>query len=266
MASIANYHGVYWLLRHCQLKKKNCISSELARHIVEYAWAGSGRLVPFVQPLLLRGRKEGEVEEGNDIKLKPPAKPATSKKPNKRAAFSILVRPRPMTSAETAANNYDVISTTSPTSLTLHVGRVHRSGNRLSTEHRRYEFDGVFGEGDGNDEVGEKALGTVAEEQGEGGGRTVICYGQTGTGKTYTFRAVLDVMKKKLAKLKGEEGKAVYITFYEIHGKKCYDLMNERKTIKVLTDANDKVVPLGAKVAKFELRREGEGEEECTRR
>ena len=73
-------------------------------------------------------------------------------------------------------------------------------------------------------------------------------------------------MKKKLAKLKGEEGKAVYITFYEIHGKKCYDLMNERKTIKVLTDANDKVVPLGAKVAKFELRREGEGEEECTRR
>ena len=262
-------------MRYCQSKEKNNVSSELARHIVEYAWAGSGRLVPFVQPLLLRGRKEGEVEEGKgkgkgkgEMKLKPvkTAKSVTSKDQKKRAAFSILVRPRPMTSAETAANNYHVISTTSPTSLTLHVGRVHRSGNRLSTEHRRYEFDGVFGEGDGNEEVGEKALGTVAEGQGQGGGRTVICYGQTGTGKTYTFKAVLDVMKRKLAKLEGGEGKAVYITFYEIHGKKCYDLMNERKAIKVLTDSNDKVVPLGAKVAKFELRGEGEGEEECTRR
>lgn len=42
VASIANYHAVYWLLRHCQSTKIN-VSSEVARLIVECAWAGSGR-------------------------------------------------------------------------------------------------------------------------------------------------------------------------------------------------------------------------------
>lgn len=223
-------------------------------------FAGTSRLVPFVQPLLLRGRKEGEGVI--NVKLTKKIK----KEPKRKTAFKIYVRPRPMTLSEKAANNYHVISNTSPTSVTLHVGRVHRSGNRLSTEHRRYEFDGVFNEDDGNEVVGETALGSVGGENKGEEGRTVICYGQTGTGKTYTFKAVLDAMKKKLAALEGGEGKAVYITFYEIHGKKCYDLMNGREGIKVLTDSNDKVVPLGAKVAEFKLREEGEGVEECIAR
>ena len=44
---------------------------------------------------------------------------------------------------------------------------------------------------------------------------TIICYGQTGTGKTHTFNACWKRIGQDLA------GNTISVTFFEIHGKKC---------------------------------------------
>ena len=45
---------------------------------------------------------------------------------------------------------------------------------------------------------------------------TIICYGQTGTGKTHTFNACWKRLGADLA------GRSIAVTFFEIHGKKCF--------------------------------------------
>ena len=52
-------------------------------------------------------------------------------------------------------------------------------------QHRQYTFDRVYGESEDNVVVSRGIL-----EHAVGGG-TVLCYGQTGTGKTYTFSGLI---------------------------------------------------------------------------
>ena len=63
-----------------------------------------------------------------------------------------------------------------------------------------------------------------------------------------------------------ESTKSVYVQFYEIHGKKCYDLMDERKNLRVLSDSKERVWARGAKTMGFVLRLEGEGIEGAVER
>ena len=37
------------------------------------------------------------------------------------------------------------------------------------------------------------------------------------------------------------------VTFFEVFGKKCFDLLGERKTCRLLADSNDKMHLRGAK-------------------
>lgn len=63
----------------------------------------------------------------------------------------------------------------------------------------------------------------------------------TGTGKTYTLIAALAFVLKNLV------GYSVEVTFYEIHGKKCYDLLSNRKLVHLRSDENEVVHVRGAK-------------------
>ena len=62
-----------------------------------------------------------------------------------------------------------------------------------------------------------------------------------GTGKTYTLVAALAHVLKSL------ENTAIEITFYEIHGKKCYDLLSQRKVVHLRSDENEVVHIRGAR-------------------
>ena len=180
--SIRDYYGIYWLVKKFNA---NDVAPEVARHVAEYCFPGTGKVVPFLLPLLPTEGKETTSE--SEEKKSPSGSDSSSGGSTGDSAgggsnFKILVRPRPMLRNEKEAGNYDVISGGFRDNVTLHVGRVGRSGNRLTTEHRLYSIDGVFGASAGNQSVGLAALGASGA-----GPRTVICYGQTGTGKTYTF-------------------------------------------------------------------------------
>ena len=52
-------------------------------------------------------------------------------------------------------------------------------------------------------------------------------------GKTYTLYGALDYMACRLV------GKNIRLTFYEVHGKKCYDLLNNRTVVHLRSDENE---------------------------
>jgi len=133
--------------------------------------------------------------------------------------------------------SYHIISKTHNHNLNLHVGKLARSGNRLTTEHRVYTFDKIFSESANNDDVAATTLSHVT------GGGTVVCYGQTGTGKTYSFAAIIRGIAERLADIKvvGTPTSFVNMQFYELYGKKCFDLQNDRAPLKILSDSSEKV-------------------------
>ena len=51
--------------------------------------------------------------------------------------------------------------------------------------------------------------------------------------------AILNAIGSELSTL--ESTKSVFVQFYEIHGKKCYDLMDGRKNLRVLSDSKERV-------------------------
>jgi hypothetical protein len=60
-------------------------------------------------------------------------------------------------------------------------------------------------------------------------------------GKTHTIMGILERVAREVA------GQSVHVTFYEIHGKKCYDLLRNRQLIRLLADASDTVHVRGAR-------------------
>ena len=62
-----------------------------------------------------------------------------------------------------------------------------------------------------------------------------------GTGKTYTLVAALGHVLSNL------RGHAIEVTFYEIHGKKCYDLLRQRREVFLRSDKDEIVHVRGAR-------------------
>mmetsp|Transcript_48222 Transcript_48222/g.89807 ORF Transcript_48222/g.89807 Transcript_48222/m.89807 type:complete len:555 (-) Transcript_48222:761-2425(-) len=106
--------------------------------------------------------------------------------------------------------------------------------------HHHYAFDRVFSAEDGNEEV-YAAVRPLVHWACKGMGATLICYGQTGTGKTHTMVGALERAVKEL------EGLDVEVVFFEIHGRCCYDLLRERASVRLLADADDNVCVRGAR-------------------
>jgi energy-coupling factor transporter ATP-binding protein EcfA2 len=74
---------------------------------------------------------------------------------------------------------------------------------------------------------------------------TIILHGQTGCGKTYTMSNILNGLASKMC------NKYVELIFCELHGKKCYDLFDNRKEIKLLSTNDGEVVMKNSKIQKL---------------
>lgn len=114
-------------------------------------------------------------------------------------------------------------------------------------------IDHVFGEHDTTDDLYYYSVQPLIEFVIGGGRATVFAYGQTGSGKTYTMmgvqRFVADDLFYGLAAA-AEEAEAtnsviksieVYVTFFEIYGGRCQDLLNERNKLVIREDGNGEV-------------------------
>eukprot|EP00605_Chrysophyceae_sp_TOSAG23-4_P001525 GSChrysophyteH1.ASY1.ANO1.1673.1 assembled CDS len=79
-----------------------------------------------------------------------------------------------------------------------------------------------------------------------GGRGTVFAYGQTGSGKTHTMVGIQESLVKDLwQELESSEKFArhsVYVSYFEIYGGRCQDLLNNRQRLQVREDGGGAVV------------------------
>jgi hypothetical protein len=146
------------------------------------------------------------------------------------STIRIFVRKRPLLDFEEEANEWDVVSAPEHNTLTVHEGRVAPSGRRLALHLAHYTADAVVVDIKKLFREEFRALATH-------GGLTVLLYGQTGTGKTYTM--------KELAQLFFGSSPADSSYTYELQcfevlhkGNTVFDLLDGRVKVKLLEDGN----------------------------
>jgi len=196
--------------------KLSCLSLQEAKLVVDAAYEGHGALLEY-----LFERPEGL--------------------PAHLAPFRICVRKRPLMSFEHKAGEFDSVATDAAIGgVVCHDGRLHRSGRRLTMTHHHFQFDRVWPAAASNDDV-YASVQPLVKRAAFGLDSTVLCYGQTGTGKTHTMVGILERAAKELRRLDLE------VVFFEIHGKNCYDLLSGRQAVHLRADGQDNVHVRGAK-------------------
>lgn len=69
---------------------------------------------------------------------------------------------------------------------------------------------------------------------------TCFAYGQTGSGKTYTMNGLQEqVVNQVYDQLPKNHN--VTVSFFEIYGGRCYDLLNAKSPLTILEDKNNNI-------------------------
>lgn len=149
-----------------------------------------------------------------------------------QSPFQIFVRKRPLLPFEIDAGGYDTCDVSeSRKMIHVHDGIIARSGRRITMNHITYVADKVVDVHDCETEFFMNSMGPLLSNalhrKGDG---TFLCFGQTGTGKTYTLKGALKFIAQQTL------GKIICISFFEIHSKTSLDLLNEGKPLLVLSD------------------------------
>lgn len=170
-------------------------------------------------------------------------------------SFRIMARKRPLQPREIEVSDYDSVSVEGANnSAIVHDGRVHRDGRTLYMVHSRFCLDRIFGEAASNAEVYADAAQPLLKAALAGGRSTLILFGQTGTGKTYTASGVLNHLVEELFESRSQSQVVapVSVLVYEVAGSRggredCFDLLSERKQVKCLTGEDGQVHVRGAR-------------------
>lgn len=200
------------------------LNHELVRLIFEYVHEGIG---PIVTSCVLNKYK-------SDYRLLQDHNEADQ-------PFRIFIRKRPMMKWEKEMNAYDVINSKAelceltPNVVTIHNGKLARSGRQLSMTHLHYFVSKYFSEYDSNENISSYAIEPHLRWAEAGKDSTILYYGQTGTGKTHSMVGTLQHIAQRL------QSRHLELTFYEIRGKKCYDLFNQRNVVNIRSDEHNNV-------------------------
>ena len=82
------------------------------------------------------------------------------------------------------------------------------------------------------------------------GSATCFAYGQTGSGKTHTMSglqqlAARDIFKMMQSKFFKSRGMVVRVSFFELYGGRCLDLLHDRAKVAIREDGAGQVVAQG---------------------
>lgn len=202
--------------------------------IMEFKGTGQGNLLRFV----VGWRRNLEV----NFSTKCIARDA-------HCSLEVYVRKRPMLGFEAKTGTWDAVEILQNHSGVLcHDGRLSRSGRKLLMTHRHFRAHRVWGPQVLTDGVYKDVIWPRLRKVMAGGGVTVLCMGQTGTGKTYTISGIIDLLAHDFA----SAGFPVTLEAFEIYGKKCCDLLNDRTQIHIRADAEGRINVRGQQIVEVD--------------
>ena len=152
-------------------------------------------------------------------------------KPNKRIPLvyiNVFCRFRPPSELELEHTTNNCITILSPKQLLV------RKDNNLDIQ-QDYTFDGLFLPGTPLDQIYMRTTKQIIENVLMGYNGAVICYGQTGTGKTYTMNEITPLAVKQIfnginsADSENEVFK-IDVSIIEIYKEQVNDILDSKKT------------------------------------
>ena len=155
----------------------------------------------------------------------------------------VCVRKRPIFKKELAEGENDCLSVANP-ELKIFAPKFKVDGITKFLEENLFIFDNTFNENETTEELYECAVQPVLGDIFNKETITIFAYGQTGSGKTYTMQGIItlsvdtiyDLWQNKFPDYK------ICLSFYEIYGGRCYDLLNKKAKVQVLEGNNNQVI------------------------
>jgi len=168
--------------------------------------------------------------------------------------IQVCVRKRPLSQAELNADEEDVVTVTSSTTIELTVPKVAVDLTKY-TQKYQFVFDEAFDEGCHNRDVYERTARPLIKTVFNRGKATCFAYGCTGSGKTFTMLGNEEVQGIYILAANEiftilyngthGEGLGLWISFYEIYCGQLFDLLNGRARLFAREDGNHQVCIAG---------------------
>mmetsp|Transcript_20826 Transcript_20826/g.28312 ORF Transcript_20826/g.28312 Transcript_20826/m.28312 type:complete len:642 (-) Transcript_20826:506-2431(-) len=156
----------------------------------------------------------------------------------------ICVRKRPINSKEIKRQDLDCVTCLNPT-VVVHGCKLRVDGISKYLDNQNFAFDHSFGEESTTEEVYFYACQPLVSYVCRGGRATCFAYGQTGSGKTFTMEGIqsmaVDDLFSEIASTPEHSSVTVHVSFFEIYGGRCQDLLNERHRLIVREDGKGEV-------------------------
>ena len=165
---------------------------------------------------------------------------ATSNSYDNTKMISVYARKRPLFERETNKGEFDVVTIGASKSneIVVHNCQMHADLKRMFVKHGMFSLHGqAFDEDVEEIEVYETAVKPLVENviEKEGGSAALFMFGQTGSGKTHTMSNIeLNTFKSLFAS--GNGVVKVCVQYFEIQGKKCFDLLGAERNEVILKE------------------------------
>jgi len=177
------------------------------------------------------------------------------------SGIRVYLRARPLFGYESARDEFNIVTvpactTTTTTTTTsssssssavsyvlIHNCQMHADMKRMLIKHIKFPCDFAFGDTATNKEVYGRAAAPLVRQAASGKIATIFMYGQTGSGKTFTMGGIEELaavdLFVQLKKMQDFEPQ-VTIAFFELAGKRCFDLLSSEQAEVRLMDRGDK--------------------------
>lgn len=159
---------------------------------------------------------------------------------SEKMKLCVCIRKRPIFQKEKVAGEIDAVSCANPQIKVL-FPKVKVDGITKYIDEYVFTFDNTFNENERTEDLYEFSLKQLMKSVVNSGFVTMFAYGQTGSGKTFTMKGITESSIKDLFDAMKPKGGQAYISFFEIYGGKCLDLLNNHNRVQILEDQNNQV-------------------------
>lgn len=158
----------------------------------------------------------------------------------------VCVRKRPLFGKEEEAGENDSVSSANP-QIKIFESKLKVDGITKYVDEHVFAFDNTFNENETTEDVYEYALKPSLDLIFHRGMVTIFAYGQTSSGKTFTMQGIQENSVREIFYLRDQimPEAILKVSFYEIYGGCCFDLLNNKAKVQILEDKHNNVVIQG---------------------